>query len=106
MPNIYFILPDGEVRSVQAQEGWSLMEVARNAAVPGIVAECGGRALCSTCHVYVEDDWLEAVGPANPLEQVTLDLAPDPTDASRLSCQIVVRPELEGLRVRVPVEQA
>lgn len=106
MPKVHFILPDGEVRSVQAQEGWSLMEVARDAAIPGIIAECGGRALCSTCHIYVEEDWLESVGPASELEMVTLDLAPEPTDASRLSCQLVIRPDLEGLRIRVPPEQA
>jgi ferredoxin, 2Fe-2S len=106
MPTVHFILPNGDVRLVEAKEGWSLMEAARDAAVPGIIAECGGSAVCSTCHVYVEDEWLEAVGSASELEMVTLDLAPQPTDASRLSCQIVVRPELDGLRVRVPSEQA
>jgi 2Fe-2S ferredoxin len=82
------------------------MEVARDAGIPGIIAECGGRALCSTCHVYVDDEWLKIVGPASALESVTLDLAPEPTEASRLSCQLIIKPEHEGLRVTVPENQA
>jgi 2Fe-2S ferredoxin len=106
MPKIHFVLPDGAVQSVDAQEGWSMMEVARDADVPGIIAECGGRALCSTCHVYIDEDWLERVGPPSDTEMFTLDLAPDVNDASRLSCQLIIRAEHEGLRVRVPKEQA
>ncbi len=106
MTTVHFVLPDGQTRSIAAKDGWTLMEAARDAGVPGIIAECGGRALCSTCHVYVEEEWLDIVGPPNDLESVTLDLAPEPTDASRLSCQMVIEPRYEGLRVRVPDEQA
>lgn len=106
MPNVHFVLPGGQVQTVDAKDDWSLMEAAREAGVPGIVAECGGRGLCSTCHVVVEESWLDIVGPPNELEMITLDMAPDVTDASRLSCQVKVRPEFEGLRVRVPDHQA
>lgn len=106
MPNVHFVLPDGQIQTVDAKEDWSLMEVARDAGVPGIVAECGGRALCSTCHVHVDPEWLDVVGLPDDIEQITLDLAPDVTDASRLSCQLKVRPEFEGLVVHVPKHQA
>lgn len=106
MPNVYFALSGGQIQTVDAKEGWTLMEVARQAGVPGIVAECGGGALCSTCHVIVDAKWLDIVGPPDDLEMITLDLAPDVTDASRLSCQIMIRPEFEGLVVRVPEHQA
>ena len=106
MPNIHFILPNGSTSTIEAATGWSLMEVARNAGLPGIVAECGGSALCSTCHVYVEPDWQTIVGPPADLELMTLDLAPDTTEASRLSCQIIIKPEFEGLTVRIPGSQA
>lgn len=106
MTNVHFVLPDGQIQTVDAKEDWSLMEVARDAGVPGIVAECGGRALCSTCHVHVDPEWLDVVGLPDDIEQITLDLAPDVTDASRLSCQLKVRPEFEGLVVHVPKHQA
>jgi 2Fe-2S ferredoxin len=106
MPKVHFVLPDGQTQTVNAQEGWSLMEAARDAGVPGIIAECGGGALCSTCHVHVDKEWLDVVGAPDELEQITLDLAPDVTDDSRLSCQLKVRPEFEGLVVHVPKHQA
>jgi 2Fe-2S ferredoxin len=106
MPKVYFVLPDGQTQTVDAKEDWTLMEVARDAGVPGIVAECGGRALCSTCHVHVDPEWLEVVGLPDDLEQITLDLAPDVTEASRLSCQLKIRTEFEGLVVHVPKHQA
>lgn len=106
MPNVHFVLPDGQTQTVDAKEGWSLMEAARDAGVPGIIAECGGGAMCSTCHVYVDDQWIDVLTPAEDLELITLDLAPDVTDASRLSCQLMMRPEYEGLVVRVPEHQA
>lgn len=106
MPKIHFILPDGQKQTVDAQDGWSVMESARNEGVPGIVAECGGSALCSTCHVYVEPEWREVAGPPSDLELMTLDLAPESTEASRLSCQMIVKPEFDGLTLRVPEHQA
>ena len=106
MPQIHFILPDGQRQTVNASDGWSVMEAARNEGVPGIVAECGGSALCSTCHVYVEPEWREIAGGPSDLELMTLDLAPESTDASRLSCQMIVKPEFDGLTLRVPAHQA
>ena len=92
MPKIHFILPDGNSQTVDAKEGWTVMEAARNDGVPGIIAECGGSALCSTCHVHVEPEWREVAGPPSDLELMTLDLAPK-HDASRLSCQMIVKPD-------------
>jgi ferredoxin, 2Fe-2S len=106
MPTIHFLLPDGQLQSIEAKEGWSLMEAAREEGVPGIVAECGGIAACSTCHVYIEDAWREVLGPPNDIETLTLDLAPEVNDASRLSCQVTITSEHDGLRVRVPAHQA
>lgn len=106
MPTIHFLLPDAGVQSIEAKEGLSLMEAAREEGVPGIVAECGGIAACSTCHVYIDEACREAVGPPSDDEALTLDLAPDVSDTSRLSCQITITPELDGLRVRVPTHQA
>jgi 2Fe-2S ferredoxin len=106
MPKVEFHLHDGQVRIVEAREGWSLMEAARNAGVPGIIAVCGGRAMCSTCHVFVDEEWQAIVGPPGEEEMFTLDLAPEVSDASRLSCQITMRAEFEGLRLRVPKHQA
>lgn len=106
MPTVHFILPDGSIRTIEATEGWSLMEVARNEGIPGIIAECGGSALCSTCHVQIEPEWRGVVGPPGDLELMTLDLAPDTSEASRLSCQMIIKPEFDGLTVRVPASQA
>lgn len=106
MPTIHFLLPGGEVQSIEAKEGSSLMEAAREEGVPGIVAECGGIAACSTCHVYVDEAWRDVVGPPDDNEALTLDLAPEVTDASRLACQVTITAELDGLRVRVPAHQA
>jgi 2Fe-2S ferredoxin len=106
MPTIHFQLPGGGVQSIDAKEGLSLMEAARAEGVPGIVAECGGIAACSTCHVYIDEAWREVVGPPDDDEALTLDLAPDVSDASRLSCQMTVTAEFDGLRVRVPAHQA
>lgn len=83
------------------------MEGARNAGIAGIVAECGGGCSCSTCHVYVHPDWFGRLPPKEGLEEDMLDFAPgmDP-ERSRLSCQIKITAELDGLVVFVPVEQA
>ena len=106
MINVKFLLSNGEEMVVEAPEGWSIMEVARKFDVPGIVAECGGGATCSTCHVYIDAPWSEQVGPADDMESALLELAPG-NDAirSRLSCQIILNKELDGITVSVPEEQ-
>jgi len=82
------------------------MEAAIRNLVPGIEAECGGACACATCHVHVDDKWMDATGKAAPMEEDMLDFAFDVRPTSRLSCQIKVTDELDGLIVRVPERQA
>ena len=82
------------------------MENAVRNSVPGIEAECGGACACATCHVYVDDAWAEKVGSPQVMEEDMLDFAYDVRPTSRLSCQIKVTPELDGLIVHVPERQA
>jgi ferredoxin, 2Fe-2S len=106
MPEITFIRADGRRQSLEAQEGVSVMQAATGAGVPGIVAECGGSAMCATCHVYVDPAWNDKL-PAplgNELEMLECTAAErEPT--SRLSCQIKVTAALSGLVVRIPERQ-
>ena len=81
------------------------MLTATNAGLDGIVGECGGSAMCATCHVYVEPEWVEKTGTRNAMEADMLDFAFEVRDNSRLSCQIKVTDALDGLRVRVPEKQ-
>ena len=105
MVKITFIDADGTARPVEAEEGSTVMENAIRNAVPGIEAECGGACACATCHVYVAEEWKDIVGPPEPMEEDMLDFAFEVRPTSRLSCQIRVRPELEGLVVHTPKEQ-
>ncbi|MGL4728742.1 MAG: 2Fe-2S iron-sulfur cluster-binding protein [Bosea sp. (in: a-proteobacteria)] len=106
MPKITFIDHDGTARSVEAEIGSTVMEAAIRNSIPGIEAECGGACACATCHVYVGDDWTEAVGKPAPMEEDMLDFAFDVRATSRLSCQIRVTAELDGLKVNTPAKQA
>jgi 2Fe-2S ferredoxin len=81
--------------------GQNLMEVARARGVPGIIGDCGGGCACATCHVHVSPDWFEKVGPPNDVEADMLDMAEDLVPTSRLSCQIHLTPDLDGLAVTV-----
>ena len=94
---------DGVERTLENVEpGRSLMEVAKEAGVVGILGDCGGGCACATCHVYVDPAWLDVVGSPDAVENAALDLVSIVQKSnSRLSCQIVVRPELDGLRVAV-----
>lgn len=106
MPVVNFKLSNDEEMVVVAEEGWTLMEAARKEGVPGIVAECGGGATCSTCHVFILEPWIEKVGPPSDLEDMLLEMAPGRDEqCSRLSCQIKMTAELDGIAVRVPDEQ-
>lgn len=105
MAKITFIQDDGTQQTVDAEDGMTVMESAVKNMVPGIDADCGGACACATCHVYVEPDWLEATGTREEMEEDMLDFAFDVRDNSRLSCQIKVSPELDGLTVRVPEKQ-
>jgi ferredoxin, 2Fe-2S len=106
MAKITYIAPDGARHEVEAQPGSTVMENAVRNAVPGIEAECGGACACATCHVYVDEDWYPVTGEPEPMEQDMLDFAYDVRPTSRLSCQIRVRDELDGLVVTVPERQA
>jgi 2Fe-2S ferredoxin len=101
MPIANFLAADGSRYAVDVDTGYSLMEGARQAGVPGIRAECGGACACATCHVRVAQAWRGLVGPATPAEAEMLDFADGVTEASRLSCQIIMRPDLDGITVEV-----
>ena len=105
MAKITYITFDGTVYDIEARNGTTVMENAVRNAIPGIEAECGGACACATCHVYVDDAWTAAVGPAEHMEEDMLDFAFDVRPNSRLSCQIRIRDELDGLVVRTPARQ-
>jgi 2Fe-2S ferredoxin len=105
MPKIIFIKPDGVRRETTAPAGVSLMEVARQNSVRGIASDCGGACACATCHVYILPPWLERLEPPDEMEEGMLEIASEPRPNSRLSCQIQITAELDGLEVGVPEEQ-
>ena len=105
MPRITFIEPDGSRRVVDAPLGITLMEAAVQNGVQGILALCGGACACGTCHVYVDAAWLPRLGAREEMEEAMLECAWEPRDNSRLSCQIHVTADLEGLEVTVPPRQ-
>jgi ferredoxin, 2Fe-2S len=105
MPHITYTAADGSVFEVDAENGSTVMENAIRNGVPGIEAECGGACACATCHVYVDEAFKEIVGEPEPMEEDMLDFAFDVRPTSRLSCQIRVRDELDGLKVTVPERQ-
>ena len=105
MPRVMYIEADGTEHTADAPEGWSVMEGAVKNNIPGIDADCGGACACATCHVYVEPEWLERLGPQSDMEQSMLDFAEDVRPASRLACQIKITGELDGLVVRMPESQ-
>ena len=106
MPKITYIDSSGTARTVTAALGATVMEAAIRNAIPGIEAECGGACACATCHVYVDEAWREKVGPPSPMEEDMLDFGFDVRPNSRLSCQIKVTDELDGLVVSTPKRQA
>ncbi|KAF1055843.1 MAG: Ferredoxin-6 [Delftia tsuruhatensis] len=106
MISIAFMEHSGSEHAVQATEGQSLMRAAVSYGVPGIDAECGGACACATCHVYIQPEWLDRVGPAQGGEREMLDFALDVRGDSRLACQITVSPQLNGLVVGMPVAQS
>jgi 2Fe-2S ferredoxin len=105
MPKITYIEHDGAVHTVEAEIGATVMETALKAGITGIVAECGGSCTCATCMVYVDEAWTGKVGERSDEEEDQLDTAFDVRPNSRLSCQIKVTEELDGLVVRTPAYQ-
>ena len=102
MAKITYIEFNGTPHDVDVPSGLSVMEGAIDNNIPGIEAECGGMCSCATCHVYVDPTWVEATGSPQHIEQDMLESAMDLQDTSRLSCQIEVSDELDGLVVRMP----
>jgi ferredoxin, 2Fe-2S len=105
MTKLTYVAFDGTRFEVEAENGSTVMENAIRHAVPGIEAECGGACACATCHVYVDPAWTDAVGGPSEMEETMLDFAENVEDNSRLSCQISVSDELDGLIVRMPKSQ-
>jgi ferredoxin, 2Fe-2S len=105
MAKITFIQPDGAKQIVDIPEGWSVMEGAVRAGVIGIDADCGGACACATCHVQVEPEWAAKLPLKSEMEETMLDFAIQPKPNSRLSCQLRVTSEMDGLTVRVPPSQ-
>ncbi len=106
MAKITYIEHNGKSHTVDVQNGLTVMEGAVQNDIPGIDADCGGSMACATCHVYVKDDWFNKVPPKQNGEEDMLDQAFEPKKNSRLSCQIIISDELDGLIVDLPERQA
>lgn len=105
MARITFVEADGTEHQVEADDGYTVMEAARDNDVPGIEAECGGAGACATCHVYIDEAWAAVSGEAGRAEREMLELVGDRRTGSRLSCQINICAALDGLIVRMPETQ-
>ena len=101
MPTVYFDTLDGETVAVEGELGDIVMELARAEGVEGIDAECGGGCACATCHVHVAPEWMAKAGPPSDLEREMLEFDGEVAATSRLSCQIELTEELDGLIVKV-----
>jgi len=101
MPKIMYITTDGNRHEIDGENGYSVMEGAINNDIDGIVAECGGACACATCHSYIDDAWLGKLPPMDDMEDSMLDAAYERKHNSRLTCQIEVTDELDGLVVHV-----
>src|SRR5688572_7794586 len=104
MPKINIVTRDGTESTVEGRVGWSVMENIRDNGFDELLALCGGCCSCATCHVHVDPEWIDAVGPAKPDESDLLDTSDHRVATSRLSCQIEFRADLDGLRVQIAPE--
>ena len=105
MPKITYIDSAGNKKIIEVSNGLSVMEGAIQNKVPGIDADCGGGMACATCHVYVKEEWFNKLNKVEDAEQDMIDMAFEPKKNSRLSCQIIVTDELDGLVVTTPSKQ-
>tara|TARA_B100000700_G_C14515127_1_gene610462 strand:+ start:62 stop:382 length:321 start_codon:yes stop_codon:yes gene_type:complete len=105
MPKITYIDSSGNKKTIEVSNGLSVMEGAVQNNLPGIDADCGGGMACATCHVYVKEDWFNKLNKIEDAEQDMIDMAFEPKKNSRLSCQIIVTEELDGLVVTTPSKQ-
>ena len=106
MAKITYITHENQIHTVEVQNGLTVMEGAVQNDIPGIDADCGGGMACATCHVYVNDDWLYKMSAKEDGEEDMLDMAFEPKKNSRLSCQIIISDELDGLTVNIPSKQS
>ena len=106
MPKITYIDYEGNSKTIEVENGLSVMEGAIQKDIPGIDADCGGSMACATCHVYVKEEWLNKLPKAEDAEVDMIDMAFEPKKNSRLSCQIIVSDELDGLEVTTPEKQS
>ena len=102
MATVTFIAHDGGTHEASLVEGESLMQVAMDNGVPGIDADCGGEAACGTCHVIIDEQWAEASGRCNDAEEQMLVMNEERQPTSRLSCQVALTNEMDGLTVHLP----
>ena len=105
MPKITYIEHKGKTHTLEVANGLTVMEGAVQNNIPGIDADCGGSCACATCHVYVDEKWFDKLSDKEAAEQDMLDMAIQPNSFSRLSCQIIVSNELDGLVVNMPSKQ-
>ncbi len=105
MPKITYRDFQGNAKTIEVENGLSVMEGAIQNDIPGIDADCGGSMACATCHVYVNDKWFSKISKAEDAENDMIDMAFEPKKNSRLSCQIIVSDELDGLEVSTPKKQ-
>ena len=106
MSKITYIDSSGNSKTIDVANGLSVMEGAIQNNIPGIDADCGGGMACATCHVYVKEEWLNKLDKPEDAEQDMIDMAFEPKKNSRLSCQIIVSDELDGLKVTTPEKQS
>jgi|TARA_B100001093_G_scaffold67315_1_gene57314 2Fe-2S ferredoxin len=105
MAKITYNTHDNQTHTIDVQNGLTVMEGAVQNDIPGIDADCGGGMACATCHVYVNEDWFDKLPPKEDGEEDMLDMAYEPNKFSRLSCQVIVSDELDGLTVKIPEKQ-
>ena len=106
MPKITYIEHNGKSHTLDVAKGLSVMEGAIQNNIPGIDADCGGGMACATCHVYVNEEWVDKLPAKEDGEEDMLDMAYEPKKNSRLSCQIIVSDQLDGLEVTTPEKQS
>ncbi len=105
MPKITYISSDAKTHTIDVQNGLTVMEGAIQNDITGIDADCGGGMSCATCHVYVDENWIDKLPQKEDGEEDMLDMAFEPKKNSRLSCQLIVSDELDGLEVNIPSKQ-
>ena len=106
MPAVTYVQPDGTARTLDVPTGWTAMEGATRNGIEGILAECGGSCACATCHVHVDPAWSDRLPASSEMEREMLECTAEPaTPQSRLSCQIPIGPETDGLVLRIAASQ-